>query len=96
MDFNTLDKQMRRFEQSMDRTMLDGIYVVARLDGHGFTRLTKKEWDLEKPFDIRFRDAMIKTTSCVRRALHVEMELPIGQEYSQLINKIMNESNRKE
>ena len=62
MDFNTLDKQMRRFEQSMDRTMLEGIYMVARLDGHGFTRLTEKEWDLEKPFDIRFRDAMIETT----------------------------------
>jgi len=62
MDFNTLDKQMRRFEQSMDRTLLEGIYVVARLDGHGFTRLTKKEWDLEKSFDIRFRDAMIETT----------------------------------
>ena len=62
MDFNTLDKQMRRFEQSMDRTLLEGIYVVARLDGHGFKRLTKKEWDLEKPFDIRFRDAMIETT----------------------------------
>ena len=62
MDFDTLDKQMRRFEQSLDRTMLEGIHVVARLDGHGFTRLTKKEWDLEKPFDIRFRDAMIETT----------------------------------
>lgn len=61
MDFDTLDKQMRSFEQSLDRTMLEGIYVVARLDGHGFTRLTKKEWDLEKPFDIRFRDAMAVT-----------------------------------
>ena len=62
MDFEILDKQMRRFEQSLDRTMLEGIYVVARLDGHGFTRLIKKEWNLEKPFDIRFRDAMIETT----------------------------------
>ncbi|MBQ6772265.1 MAG: hypothetical protein IJP44_14975 [Bacteroidales bacterium] len=62
MDFDTLDKKMRRFEQSLDRTMLDGIFVVARLDGHGFTRLTKKEWDLEKPFDVGFRDAMIATT----------------------------------
>ena len=62
MDFNTLDKQMRRFEQSMDRPLLEGVNVVARLDGHGFTRLTKKEWDLKKPFDIRFRDAMIETT----------------------------------
>ena len=41
MDFDTLDKQMRSFEQSLDRTMLDGIYIVARLDGHGFPRLTK-------------------------------------------------------
>lgn len=61
MDFDTLDKQMRSFEQSLDRTMLQGTYIVARLDGHGFTRLTKKEWDLEKPFDIRFRDIMIDT-----------------------------------
>ena len=62
MDFDTLDKQMRRFEQSLDRVMLDGIYLVARLDGHGFTRLTKKEWNLEKPFDIKFREAMVETT----------------------------------
>jgi len=62
MDFDTLDKQMRRFEQSFDRIMLEGIYLVARLDGRGFTRLTKKEWNLETPFDIKFRDAMIETT----------------------------------
>ncbi len=62
MDFNTLDKQMRRFEQSLDRVLLEGINIVARLDGHGFTRLTKKEWNLEKPFDVRFRDAMMHTT----------------------------------
>ena len=62
MDFDTLDKKMRSFEQSLDRKLLEGIYVVARLDGHGFTRLTKKEWNLEKPFDVRFRDIMISTT----------------------------------
>lgn len=61
MDFDTLDRQMRGFERSLDRTMLEGIYIVARLDGHGFTRLTKRELDLEKPFDVRFRDVMIET-----------------------------------
>ncbi|MBO4806870.1 MAG: hypothetical protein J5554_12615 [Paludibacteraceae bacterium] len=61
MDFDTLDKQMRSFEQSLDRTMIEGIYIVARLDGHGFTRLTKKLLNLEKPFDLRFRDAMFAT-----------------------------------
>lgn len=35
MDFDTLDKQMRSFEQSLDLTMLLGTYIVARLDGHG-------------------------------------------------------------
>ena len=140
MEFNKLDKQMRRFEQSLDRTMLEGIYVVARLDGHGFTRLTKNEWDLEKPFDVRFRNAMIETTkhlmdcrfryndlpswqkrgiglfylneqrqgfnpvtkeatSYTRRALHVEIELPIGLEYSQflfaILEDVSKENNRR-
>ena len=79
MDFDTLDKQMRSFEQSLDRTMLEGIYVVARLDGHGFTRLTKKEWDLEKPFDIRFRYAMVATlhhlTKLFATKLQFQMEM---------------------
>ncbi len=74
MDFDTLDKQMRSFEQSLDRTILLGTYIVARLDGHGFTRLTKKEWDLEKPFDTRFRDIMIETLrhlmDCVFRIIY--------------------------
>lgn len=61
MDFDVLDKQMRYFEQSLDRVMLKGIFLVARLDGHGFTKLTKKQLDLEKPFDVRFRDMMIGT-----------------------------------
>ena len=34
MDFDTLDKKMRSFEQSLDRKLLEGIYIVARLDGN--------------------------------------------------------------
>ena len=103
MDYNTLDKQMRRFEQSLDRTMLDGIFVVARLDGHGFTRLTKKEWDLEKPFDIRFRDEQRQevnpvtkeTTTYTRHALHMETELPLGPEYSQFLYTRLEDMKRR-
>lgn len=61
MDFDVLDKQMRYFEQTLDRVMLKGIFLVARLDGHGFTKLTKKRLDLDKPFDVRFRDMMVGT-----------------------------------
>lgn len=61
MDFDTIDKNMRRFEQSLDRVIKQDIFLVARLDGHGFTKLTKCEWNLEKPFDPRFHDAMMHT-----------------------------------
>lgn len=65
MKFEMLDKKMRLFERSMDQLVLPELYIVARLDGRGFTKLTKELLDLERPFDIRFRDAMIQTTKHV-------------------------------
>lgn len=97
MDFDILDKQMRRFEQSLDRTMLEGIYLVARLDGHGFTRLTKKEWDLEKPFDIKFRDAMIETTRHLMRCgFRMIYGYTQSDEISMLFHLVDDTFNRKE
>lgn len=87
MDFDTLDKQMRKFEQSLDRCMLDGVYIVARLDGHGFTRLTKKEWDLEKPFDIRFHNMMIHT---LRHLMNCEFRIIYGYTQSDEISLLLH------
>src|SRR6187549_3087624 len=61
MKFEVLDKKMRVFEQNMDQQVLPDLYLVTRLDGRGFTKLTKDILNLEKPFDTRFRDAMIET-----------------------------------
>src|SRR5688572_30707397 len=61
MRFDDLDTQMRVFETAHDHCVLPGIRMVARLDGRGFTRLTKEVHNFEAPFDIRFRDMMIKT-----------------------------------
>ncbi|MBL0741464.1 tRNA(His) guanylyltransferase Thg1 family protein [Chryseolinea lacunae] len=61
MKFDTLDKKMRVYETNMDQTVLPGLYMIARLDGRGFTKLTKEQLALERPFDERFRDAMIDT-----------------------------------
>jgi tRNA(His) guanylyltransferase len=63
MKFDDLDKTMRRFETAHDHCVLPGIYMVARLDGRGFTRLTKEVHRFEAPFDERFRDHMIATVS---------------------------------
>lgn len=59
---DVFDRRMRVFETAHDHAALPGLYLVARLDGRGFTRLTKETLDLERPFDERFRDWMVTTT----------------------------------
>lgn len=61
MQFDDLDKQMRLYETSNDRFVLPDIYVVARIDGRSFTKLTKQTVKFDAPFDSRFRDLMIAT-----------------------------------
>lgn len=62
MNFDDLDRKLRVHETLHDQHVLPGIRIVVRLDGRNFTRLTKSEWGLEAPFDVRFRDAMLATT----------------------------------
>ena len=65
MNFDELDKKMRVYEQSLDQILVPDLYLVARLDGRSFTRLTKEICKFEAPFDIRFRDMMIHTTKAL-------------------------------
>lgn len=59
--FDELDVRMRVFETAQDLCVLPDIYMVARLDGRSFTRLTKSVHPFEAPFDSRFRDYMLQT-----------------------------------
>ncbi|MCR4799334.1 MAG: hypothetical protein K5860_02385 [Bacteroidales bacterium] len=61
MDFDLFDKKMRMFEESLDQTIVPETYMVARIDGRSFTKLTKVKCDFEAPFDVRFRDMMVET-----------------------------------
>ncbi len=61
MKFDELDAQMRVFETTHDQCVLPDIYMVTRIDGRGFTRLTKEVHKFMAPFDVRFRDMMIGT-----------------------------------
>ena len=61
MKFDDLDAKMRVFETAADHCVLRGVHVVARLDGRGFTKLTKDRERFEAPFDERFRDHMAAT-----------------------------------
>ena len=62
MTFDELDRKMRVFETLNDPVVLPGVYIVARIDGRGFTKLTKDRHAFEAPFDVRFRDHMVATT----------------------------------
>jgi hypothetical protein len=74
MKFDDLDEKMRIFETAHDQSVLPGMYMVARIDGRGFTRLTKEVHSFEAPFDIRVRDLMCGTVehlmSCGFRVLY--------------------------
>jgi tRNA(His) guanylyltransferase len=65
MQFDDLDRKLRVFETAHDHCVLPGIYIVARLDGRSFTRLTGELCQFDKPFDVRFRDHMIAVTEHV-------------------------------
>jgi len=63
MRFDDLDAKMRIFETAHDHCVLPHIYMVARLDGRNFTKLTKESDSFEAPFDLAFRNMMVETTS---------------------------------
>lgn len=61
MTFDELDGAMRAYEQSLDMWIAPKMYIIVRLDGRSFTKLTKETCKFEAPFDERFRDLMVDT-----------------------------------
>ena len=61
MRFDDLDRIMRSYEESLDQYIEPEKFIIARLDGRSFTKLTKETCDFQKPFDVSFRDMMVGT-----------------------------------
>ena len=64
MKFKEFDATMRAYEEALDQKIPPGIWPVVRLDGRSFTKLTE-DLAMDKPFDVRFRDAMIATAKSI-------------------------------
>ena len=62
MKFEEIEALMRRNESLSEQYILPENFIIARLDGKGFTKLTKEKLSLEKPFDQKFSQIMIDTT----------------------------------
>lgn len=61
MKFDDLDAKMRVYEQSIDQIIPPRNYIVARIDGRSFTRLTKEVCKFDAPFDKDFNQMMVET-----------------------------------
>ena len=75
MKFTELDAKMRVYETAHDTFVLPGVYIVARLDGRSFTRLTKEIHKFKAPFDEAFRDYMAET---VRHLMNCGFKIVYG------------------
>jgi tRNA(His) 5'-end guanylyltransferase len=96
MKFEMLDRKMRVFEETLDQSILPELYIVARLDGRGFTKLTKESLSLNRPFDERFRDAMVQTvTHLMNCGFKVVYAYTQSDEISVLLDKDENGFGRK-
>ena len=96
MNFDDLDKKMRIYEQSIDQSILPDMYLVARLDGRSFSRLTKEICDFEAPFDVRFRDMMVNTVKALMECgFRVVYGFTESDEISLLFHKEENTFGRK-
>ena len=79
MKFDELDAKMRVYEQSLDQIIPPGNFIVARIDGRSFMRLTKEVCKFEAPFDKSFNDMMVGTV----KALVSETGMQIVYGYTQ-------------
>lgn len=96
--FDDLDKSMRIYETNHDHCVLPGINIVVRLDGKGFTKLTRdKSNNFEAPFDARFSDLMKATTRYLMKDTGFRFIYGYTQsdEISLLLHKDDNTFNRK-
>lgn len=87
MKFDDLDARMRVYETAHDHCVLPGIYMVARLDGRGFTRFTKEVMDYQRPFDPRFRDVMVAT---VKHLMQCDLRVIYGYTQSDEISLLFH------
>ena len=87
MKFDDLDLKMRVYETSHDRCILPNMYIVARIDGRSFTKLTKEVHKFKAPFDERFRDLMVET---VKHLMNCGFNVIYGYTESDEISLLFN------
>lgn len=91
MNFNELDKEMRVFETKNERSFFKEDYLVIRLDGRGFSRLTER-LELQKPFDTTFKRIMDTVTEHLMTTNKMGFKFLYGYHQSDEISLLLSAS----
>ncbi|MEK6615519.1 MAG: tRNA(His) guanylyltransferase Thg1 family protein, partial [Bacteroidota bacterium] len=87
---------MRVFEEAGDISIIPGLFVVVRLDGRSFSRLTHETKKFEVPFDEIFHNAMVATTEhCMKCGFRAIFGYTQSDEISILLHADDNLFDRK-
>lgn len=84
LTFQELEQQMRSVENAREGEIPAEAFIIARLDGRGFSKLTKAHF--EKPFDERFHRLMVET---MRYIMEKEPEITLAYNQSDEISVLM-------
>lgn len=84
MTFQELEQLMRNIENSREGEIAADAYIIARLDGRGFSKLTKTHF--EKPFDEKFHRLMVET---MRHLMEREPEIALAYNQSDEISVLI-------
>ena len=76
---------MRRLERSQQTRALDGAWIILRLDGRGFSKLTEAHF--AKPFDPHFKEAMTLATLATAQDFNAVLAYTQSDEISLLLHK---------
>ena len=97
MKLDDFDRKMRVYEESLDQYILPDMFIVTRLDGRSFTRLTKEVCRFEAPFDEKFRDLMVDTAKTLIKdsGFNIIYGYTESDEISLLFHKDENSFGRK-
>jgi tRNA(His) guanylyltransferase len=96
MNFNDLDALLRMHEAKYDVSLNPNDFLIARLDGRGFTSFCKRQ-NFTKPFDLNFSNYMRITTEYLMKECEFNILYGYTQsdEISLLFNVKENNFNRK-
>lgn len=83
MNSAQLSQSMRRLELFQQTRALDSAWIILRLDGRGFSKLTEAHF--EKPFDPRFKEAMTIAALATAQDLNAKLVYTQSDELSLLL-----------